>query len=230
MTDNAPAPGPAFVSDTTGMTESQSQAMRFVDETRAELAADLNNLALKVRHTEALDHVFRGGPAPKWLTPKTAEQIAAEAQPVDQDSIPGMAAAFEPMSEADSDHVRHTAVLHGVPPADADALTKFCRDAQIPATHAKGIAERVAKHIKGGHGTMLTAEESAEFYDAAIHSFGTAGRFEATRAKARAYIESLPPNVAQFVDQRIAGTSLAYDPRILIALAALADARGVTVK
>lgn len=238
-TQPAPAPtsAPAHVSDVSGMSESQVAAMRFVDANRAAIARDpagYETLKLRTQTREALAHAIHGEPAPAWLAQTTPEQAAAAAEagarPVDPDSVPEFGKLYQPMNETEAAQVRTAAVIYGVPPAEAKTLAQFCMDAKIPATQADGIAKRVAHHLAEGGSAPLSPEERAEFYQEAARSFGSEEKFLAVNAKARAYIESLPPAVVQLVDEKLANTSIVYDPRVLIALAALADARGVKAK
>lgn len=217
--------------DTSGMTPSQARAMRYVDSIKPELLKGTSNAQLLARNREALGHVFHGEIEPTWLREQTAEgQAKAQAdaaKSVDPDGISGFAKLYEPMQGADAANLRAAAVVYGVPPANADMLAKFCLDAQIPATHADGFAKRVAHHMQGGGMGPLSAEERAEYFEEASHAFGSQEKFLSTSAKARAYIESFSPEVVELVNEKVSNTSIIFDPRVLIGLAALADARGI---
>lgn len=220
---------PAFVSSTEGMSASQAAAMAFVDANRAAAVRDLGNAgpgSLNSRINAALAHALHDGPAPTWLKVENATADTGAPRIVPDGELPGMAAVYEPMQEAEAGHLRASAGIYGVPPADADALTNFCITAKIPATLADGIARRAAHHLQTrGCSEPMTAEEAADLHHETARVLGGQEKYEVLNAKARAYIESMGPEAVRFVDEK-AG-SLIFDPRILIALAGLADARGI---
>lgn len=222
---------PAYVSDTSGMSETQAAAMAFVDRHRAELVKGTTNFQLIARNSEALKHALGGGPVPEWMSGEKAADPAAGNVPSHEAAPRGLAAVFEPMTPEQTENVRIAAGVYGVPPAEAAELAKFCTDAQIPATHSDAIARRVAHHLQnGGSMAPLSPEDQSVYLEEAARSFGGEDKLREVDAKARAYIESLGPAVVKYVDEKLAGTSIAFDPRVLNMLAGLADARGIKAK
>ncbi len=217
--------------DTTGMGETQTRAMRWVDEVAkpAMLRGGDSNPWLLAKNREALDHVFHGAPEPAWLRegePRSTEQIIAEGRIADQATPPELAAAWAPMAAHEVGHLEAAAKVHGVPPRDAVSLAKFCLEAQLPEGMSHSIMKRVGAHISERGNPTLSESEHAEFREAAVELFGSEAKYIETSTRAIAYLKSLPPSVGDFVG-RLADTSIVYDPHILNTLASMATARGI---
>jgi hypothetical protein len=225
---NAPAkPISVTPTNTTNMSPSQARAMKWVDTVAKPAILNrggADNAFLLAKQRDALAHVFHNGPEPAFLK---ADELVTQARAVDPDSVPAMTRHFAPMRKTDVEQIAASGKAQGLTPGTAGLLAKFCLDAGIPTTQADGIAKRVARHFADGGRQPLSASEQADYYQEAVRLFGSKEKFAETQAKARAYLASVGPEAMRFLDPRF---SLSFDPPILIALAALATARGVKVK
>jgi len=227
MTEIAAAP--AYVSDVTGMTESQTAAMRFVDETRSELARNLDNLPLREKHREALNHAIHNGPTPGWLVPKSPEQVEAESRSIDPDSIGGLQAAFAPMQASDVEGlVQHAVVTSQLPRPQAQTVADFALKAQMPAGLAKQLVDRAAKHHAGGWlDGPISEAESRELAEESARLMGGTEKAAAEIALARRYLEHVGgQTLLDWIDK--GAGSLAFDVPTIRSLATLARARGIS--
>lgn len=215
----APAPGPAFVSDTAGMSDSQAAAIRWVDANRAALAANTSNLLLQRQNKAALAHVFHGGPVPDFL-PKSTEQQAQDAErnarEADSDRD-AMEAAAAPMQAEEREHVATHGRIAGLPAEIAGEVADFAAKAELPVSLAKQVTERVAQHERGGWGlaAALSAEDHAELRAECSRRFGGEEKMLTEAGLAHAYLKHI--GLAHWADRR-AG-SLQYDPPTILALA-----------
>lgn len=224
---SAPAAGAApYVSDTSGMSASQAAAMRYVDITRAAVAKDPtghSTFTLRQQHREALAHAFHGEAAPAWLQTgeqKSAEQVAAgmrESEPLGE----ALAPAWAPASDSELDSVRHGATLNGMASEVADAFVTVAKAMQLPASHARNIAGRIAIHHRElGGDLQLSDDERADYLEQATHALGGVERATEVVESAMAYLDSVG------MLKQLENTSLIYDPAILITLASLQTSKG----
>lgn len=231
MTDNAPAPQPVITpTDTTGMTPSQAEAMRYVDSVKPEILKGTSNAQLLARNTEALAHVFHNGPAPAWLQEPSGAAKAEAARQVDPDSVSGLHAAFTPMQASDVDGlVQHAVVATSLPREHAERAAGFALEAQLPAGVAKGLIDRLAHHRQHGGGldaAPLDAAEQEDLRQEAVRSLGGPEKAANEVRLARAYLESVGgAKLLAQVDNK-AG-SIGFDPRVILALSMLARSRGL---
>lgn len=211
----------AFRTPTEGMSPTQAATAAWYDARRAEFAAGPTDQTLVRQGREALDHIWRGGPAPAWL-PATEASAPPQGEPASAPA-PAMPPGYEPMSEAQASlHAAHARNL-GVPPQVADAFVDFAKAAQLPEVHASTIRDRLAHHWRTARDLSVSSADRPEYVAEAVRAFGGEDRYREAVAKARGYLESV--GALEYVDKHLAGSSLVYDPRILNMLAGLHTAR-----
>jgi hypothetical protein len=218
--------------DTTGMSESQARAMRYVDGIKPEILKG-GNPWLIAKNREALAHVFHGGPEPAWLESgdapaKSVDQLVANARAADPDSLAGaLAPAFAPIDEQQAARVVDQVVITtGLDRATATDLAGFARELQFSEGATKALLERTAHHRSGGWSDgPVSDEEHDALYGEAARQFGSEEKLMAEATLAQKYLDAVGD---QAFLKTIKGSSIVYDPRIISAVAGLARARGIT--
>jgi hypothetical protein len=234
-TSAQPAPSsPARVSDTTGMSESQAAAMRFVDANRAEAARDLGNVgpgSLNARINSALAHALHGEPAPSWLPKTEAAQAEAATQSeraVQEGDIPELAAGLAPMTEQDAAQlVTRGTIVSALPREIASEVVSFGREAQLPRGTVEAILDRLGAHADRGGGLgEVSPEDAPALAERCARLLGGQEKAEREITLARKYLHSVGGDklLAQ-VDKR-AG-SLGFAPDLILQLSYLARVKGL---
>lgn len=219
-----------FRSDTTGMSESQTAALAFVDANRAAaMRADDPFLQRKVN--QALAHAFGGGPAPEFLAQR--EQARADAakndqRPVGEGDAVSVGAELDAITESDLQGIASRGVVSGqLPPDIAQEAASFCLAAQLPKIVSNVVVDRLAKHVRDGWGPgEMSDAELAELHEECVRAFGGEDKATAEAELARKYLHSAGGDALLAQADKIGG-SLMYDPRVILQLSYLARAKGL---
>lgn len=219
----------AHVTDTAGMDSPHAAAAKWQDAKRSELAAGSSDQRLLRENRQIMEFLSGKADAPDWLA---AEQGQAQTEAGKQGQAqtehpPG----YEPAGDAQLSAVRTHAVNLGVPPEMADELTAFAKAAALPEIQAGVLAKRLAHHIQESGSADLTLGplEQQELIDEAVRSFGGRDKLADVSNRARAYLQSVSPELVKLVDTKLANSSIVLDPRVLLALAQLHDVRNSKV-
>lgn len=229
----AKAPAQLHRTDTAGMSETQAAAARWSDSHSAEIAAGTSNFFLLKQYREATQHAFGNAPAPSWLQQSEAAAVAlaeAGARVVKDGDMPGLAAAFEPITEKDTSQlINRAVVVSSLPREMATEAAQFCIDAKLPPAVADAVMDRLGKHAGMGHGPGTEALTPADVETLSFECARMLGGQEKAAAEvslARAYLHSVGGDkLLDYVDQK-AG-SLGFDPRLILQLSMMARARGL---
>ena len=220
---NITSPEPALfapTTDTTGMSETQAAASKWMDEHRIEYMQNPGNTALA---RQWHDHAaILNGESPDPSAHST----------IDENDPLGVADAFKPMAEGDAEKLTLFGQINaGLEPEQAKTLTDVAVSMKLPETVAQTLLSRVGHHqnFDGGFGE-LTAEQHEELAHEMVAAFGgSEEKARETAALARRYCEHVGgADLLRDIDA-IGGT-LAYDPKILLSLAGLARAAGLKVQ
>ena len=231
--ESAPAGAPAaapYVSDTTGMTPTQAEAMRFVDAHRAELLRGTSNATLLAQNREALSHALADGPVPDFIARASGQDTT---RPADSQRD-AFEAAAAPATEQQRDALVDRAVLLGVARPLAQEAGRIAGELGLSEGHTKTLLDRVQRHhgadfdgaAEGSLRVLSREDEIAEYHAEASRSFGSTEKFAEVSARAREFLAARGV-LEKFDKAGLTGSTLAYDPRVLIALCAAADAAGV---
>ncbi len=226
--------GDAHQSDASGMSESQTAALAWVDSHRAQ-AAKGDNVHLQNQMRKALAHVFSGGASPDFLAStaaKSAEALANDNRPISarEGELSFVAAGLQPMTPGQNAQLVTHAKHVGMDPEAANMMGKFAERAGLDTATANTIADRFAKHDLEGPGVFeaISESEHAELYTEAARLAGGEEKFAETSRLARDYLESV--GLLGWTDKYLANSSVVYDVRVLNALAFRARAAGLGKK
>jgi len=135
-----------------------------------------------------------------------------------------------PINQQVSDRLLARAKVQGVAPNVAEAGIEICRELGLDEAASSTLMARVAKHStdeKNSQGFVpLDEAERAEFVDASARALGGLDKLEALSARARQFLE-YKGVLAEYDKAGLTNSSLAYDPRVLLAMAFSADRAGL---
>jgi hypothetical protein len=231
VNDGVAKPAPQYVSDTAGMSASQSAALQFVDANRAEVMK-ASNPFLQRKYNQALAHAFEGAAAPEWIAAN--EQARADAAKNDHRPIAEgindvqMGAELDPIQAGDVEKLVNRGVVQGQLPREvATEAAQMCLTAQLPPVVANALMDRLSRHAAEGYGLgTLSKEDQQELVEECAKLYGGYEKAQAEATLARKYLHSVGgQKMLDFVDKR--GGSLAFDPRVINQLTYMARLKGL---
>jgi len=204
--------------------DSQAALTRVADLRRE--ASTLTGPAFDAKLKEITDltrHALHGEKAPHWYQPAPDPREVSTAP---HDSFETrLAESVEPPSAQDLGRLQFKATIKGVPPSVTPELLAFVKSAELSAQHSSLLVERFGHHVSSMGGNLsLSDSDVAEFRETAARALGGFEKLDAMTNQAMAYLKSVGLGV--YAD-KFSKTSLAFDPRLLIALSGAATARGI---
>jgi hypothetical protein len=166
----------------------------------------------------------------EWLA-RAANPDAPYSKPVDGENAAYVDASGMPqftqlpqISQDAAAEFAQRAVNAGIPQVDAAELGRFVFDAKLPPQSARVIGDRAAHIINENGGTLVLDDvQQKECYEFACNQVGGPEKFAELNSKARSYLDSVDPKLGKWVDEKLTGTALMFDVRVLGQLAMLHD-------
>jgi hypothetical protein len=182
--------------------------------------------------TELHRHVFDKGAKPSWYLPD--QQPPADMREWGGGLEAKLEAEAQPITAEISDRLLARTKVQGVAPHVAETGVEICRSLGLDEAASSTIMSRISKHYSAGgmdgEGFIpLDQSETAEFAGEAARLMGGNDKLQAASERARQFLEH-KGLLADLDKSGATKSSLAFDPRVINALAFAADHAGLPRK
>jgi hypothetical protein len=204
--------------------DSQIRALAEIQSLRTEIAKAGGQATSqqRARLDQVWKHAHADGRAP-------ADYAAIK--PEDHRPADGLRDALEAeaqtLTQQQAERLLARAKVQGVAPEMAQVSLAACQSLGLDEVSTQTVLSRIAKHNSGEADFYIPTEaEAVEYQAEASRLYGGNERFRAASERVRAFLERKGV-LAEWDRMGLTRSSLAFDPRVLNALAAAADRAGI---